>query len=214
MLPWEDLRQAIIVGQAARARELTELALAGGLAPAEFFPNAIVPAMDEVGRRMRDCEFFVPQVLIAARAARTVIDRLRPLLLQDAAAAAAGRVVCCTVQGDLHDIGKNIVAMMLESAGFAIVDLGTDVAPEQLVEAVRRHRPQLLAMSALLTTTMVNMKTAIDALAAARLRSGLKIMVGGAAVTESWARQIGADGYGPDAFAAVALARRLSLIAI
>ncbi len=209
MTTLESMRQAIIGGQAVRTRELTAQALAEGLSPAEVFPGAIVPAMDEVGRRMRACEFFIPQVLIAARAARAAMELLRPLLVDSTVLPAAGKVVCCTVQGDLHDIGKNIVIMMLESAGFGIVDLGTDVAPAQLVEAVRQHHPELVAMSALLTTTMVNMRSAITALEAAGLRGSVKIMVGGALVSQGWADEIGADGYGADAPAAVALARRL-----
>ena len=165
--------------------------------------------MDEVGRRMRECEFFIPEVLIAARAARASSDILRPLLVGEDAMTAAGTVVCGTVKGDLHDIGKNIVAMMLESAGFKIVDLGVDVTAEKIVNAVRDHQANLVAMSALLTTTMVNMKGVIEALTAAGLRTQVKIMVGGAPVTDAWAHSIGADGYGKDAPSAVELARQL-----
>ena len=207
---FEEMQQAIIDGKAPVVKELTQKALSEGIMPAEIFPKAIVPAMDEVGRRMRDCEFFIPEVLIAARAARAATDILRPLLVGDAAALSAGTVVCCTVKGDLHDIGKNIVAMMLESAGFRIIDLGADVSAEKIVDAVREHDANLVAMSALLTTTMVNMKSVIEALAAAGLREKVKVMVGGAPVTESWARSIGADGYGKDAPAAVGLARSLA----
>ena len=207
---FEEMQQAIIDGKAPVVKELTQKALSEGIRPADIFPNAIVPAMDEVGRRMRDCEFFIPEVLIAARAARAATDILRPLLVDDAAASSAGTVVCCTVKGDLHDIGKNIVAMMLESAGFRIVDLGADVSAEKIVDAVREHDANLVAMSALLTTTMVNMKSVIEALSAAGLREKVKVMVGGAPVTESWARSIGADGYGKDAPAAVELARSLA----
>ncbi|MEJ2007065.1 MAG: corrinoid protein [Acidobacteriota bacterium] len=209
MALFENLQQAIIDGKAPLVKELTQQALSEGTKPADIFPKAIVPAMDEVGRRMRDCEFFIPEVLIAARAARAATDILRPLLVGDEATRPAGTVVCCTIKGDLHDIGKNIVAMMLESAGFRIVDLGADVSPERIVEAVREHHANLVAMSALLTTTMVNMKAVIEALAAAGLREQVKVMVGGAPVTESWARSIGADGYGKDAPAAVDLARNL-----
>jgi 5-methyltetrahydrofolate--homocysteine methyltransferase len=183
--------------------------LKGGVRPAEFFPNAIIPAMDEVGRRMRECEFFIPEVLIAARAARGATDILRPLLVGDETVRSAGTVVCGTIKGDLHDIGKNIVAMMLESAGFRIVDLGVDVGPEKIIPAVREHQANIVAMSALLTTTMVNMKAVIEALGAAGLRDKVKVMVGGAPVTDTWAKSIGADGYGKDAPAAVDLARQL-----
>ncbi len=209
MTVFEELQQAIINGQAAQAKELTKNGLESGIKPRDFFPNAIIPAMDEVGRRMRECEFFIPEVLIAARAARASTDLLRPLLVGDEALKAAGTVVCGTVKGDLHDIGKNIVAMMLESAGFRIVDLGVDVAPEKIVQAVKDENANVVALSALLTTTMVNMKGSIEALKAAGLRDKVKVLVGGAPVTDAWANSIGADGYGKDAPAAVELARRL-----
>jgi len=158
---------------------------------------------------MRECEFFIPEVLIAARAARAATDILRPLLVGDESVRSASTVGCGTVKGDLHDIGKNIVAMMLESAGFRIVDLGVDTAPEKIIEAVRQHQANIVAMSALLTTTMVNMKAVIEALAAVGLRDKVRVMVDGAPVTDTWAHSIGADVYGKDAPAAVELARQL-----
>ena len=209
MTLFEELQQAIINGKAPLAKELTEKMLAQGVRPAEVFPKAIIPAMDEVGRRMRECEFFIPEVLIAARAARGATEILKPLLTGDESVRPAGTVVCGTVKGDLHDIGKNIVAMMLESAGFRIVDLGVDVTAEKVVEAVRANQANIVALSALLTTTMVNMKTVIDGLTAAGLRGQVKVLVGGAPVTDAWAHSIGADGYGKDAPAAVELARQL-----
>ncbi|MFZ0961446.1 MAG: corrinoid protein [Terriglobia bacterium] len=209
MTLFDELQQAIIDGKAPAAKELTEKMLKEGIRPGDFFVKAIIPAMDEVGRRMRECEFFIPEVLIAARAARTSSDILRPLLVGDEAIKSAGTVVCGTIKGDLHDIGKNIVAMMLESAGFKIVDLGVDVGADKIIAAVRQHQANLVAMSALLTTTMVNMKGVVEALSAAGLREKVKIMVGGAPVTDAWARSIGADGYGKDAPAAVELARQL-----
>jgi 5-methyltetrahydrofolate--homocysteine methyltransferase len=205
----EELKEAIINGNAPASKQLTEKGLSEGIKPGEFFPGAIIPAMDEVGRRMRECEFFIPEVLIAARAARSSTDILRPLLAGDPSQRPAGTVVCGTIKGDLHDIGKNIVAMMLESAGFRVVDLGVDASPEKIVEAVQREQANFIALSALLTTTMVNMKSAIEALAAAGLREKVKVLVGGAPVTQAWAKSIGADGYGKDAMAAVELARRL-----
>jgi 5-methyltetrahydrofolate--homocysteine methyltransferase len=210
MTPFEELQQAIIDGKAPVAKQLTEKMLKDGIRPGEFFPKAIVPAMDEVGRRMRECEFFIPEVLIAARAARAATDILRPLLVGEESVASPGTVVCGTVKGDLHDIGKNIVAMMLESAGFKIVDLGVDVSAEKIVDAVRQNQANLVALSALLTTTMVNMKAVVEALSAAGLRGKVKIMVGGAPVTDAWAHSIGADGYGKDAPSAVELARQLA----
>jgi 5-methyltetrahydrofolate--homocysteine methyltransferase len=206
----EELKEVIINGDAPGAKQLAERGLGEGIKPGEFFSGAIIPAMDEVGRRMRECEFFIPEVLIAARAARGVTDLLRPLLAGEAAAKPIGTVVCGTIFGDLHDIGKNIVAMMLESAGFRIVDLGADVSADQFVEAVRRENANFVALSALLTTTMVNMKGTIEAFTAAGLRDKVKILVGGAPVTQAWADSIGADGYGKDAMSAVELARRLS----
>lgn len=203
----DELKDAIINGNAPAAKRLTEQALKDGIRAGNFFPAAIVPAMDEVGRRMRECEFFIPEVLIAARAARACTDILQPLLVGDSTVRPAGTVVCGTVKGDLHDIGKNIVAMMLEGAGFRIVDLGVDVGPEKLVESVRNEHADFVALSALLTTTMVNMRGSIEALVAAGLRNQVKVLVGGAPVTETWARSIGADGYGKDAPAAVELAR-------
>lgn len=210
MTIFQELQQAIIDGKAPQAKELAEKGLKDGLKPADFFPEAIIPAMDEVGRRMRDCEYFIPEVLIAARAARAATDIVRPLLTDAEAAKPTGVVVCGTVKGDLHDIGKNIVAMMLESAGFKIVDLGVDVSPEKIIQAVQEQKANFVALSALLTTTMVNMKAVIDALNTAGLRDKVKVLVGGAPVTDNWARSIGADGYGKDAPAAVALARQLA----
>jgi 5-methyltetrahydrofolate--homocysteine methyltransferase len=210
MTDFEDLQQAIIDGKAPLAKELTEKALKEGAKPSEFFPKAIIPAMNEVGRRMRDCEFFIPEVLIAARASRACTSILRPLLVGDESVQPAGTVVCATVKGDLHDIGKNIVAMMLESAGYRIVDLGVDVPPEKIVDAVREQNANIVALSALLTTTMVNMKGVIEALSATGLRDKVKVLIGGAPVTDAWAQSIGADGYGKDAPAAVDLARRLA----
>jgi corrinoid protein of di/trimethylamine methyltransferase len=210
MTLFEELQHVIIDGKAPAAKELTEKMLKEGVRPSEIFPKAIIPAMDEVGRRMRDCEFFIPEVLIAARAARASTDILRPLLSGDEAVRSAGTVVVGTVKGDLHDIGKNIVAMMLESAGFRIVDLGVDVSPERIVDAVRLHQANIVALSALLTTTMVNMKAVIEALNAAGLRDKVKVLVGGAPLTDAWAHSIGADGYGQDAPAAVELARQLA----
>jgi 5-methyltetrahydrofolate--homocysteine methyltransferase len=206
----EELKEVIINGDAPAAKRLTEKGLSEGLKAAEFFPGAIIPAMDEVGRRMRECEFFIPEVLIAARAARGATDILKPLVAGDPSQRPVGTVVCGSIKGDLHDIGKNIVAMMLESAGFRIVDLGVDVSPEKIVEAVRREQADFVALSALLTTTMVNMKAAIEALTSAGLRQKVRVLVGGAPVTEAWARSIGADGYGKDAVAAVELARQLA----
>ncbi len=209
MALYDELKQAIIDGKAPVSKELTERGLKEGVKPKDFFPNAIIPAMDEVGRRMKNCEYFIPEVLIAARAARASTDILRPLLVGDESVTSLGTVACGTVKGDLHDIGKNIVAMMLEGAGFKILDLGVDVSADKFVAAVRDQQADVVAMSALLTTTMVSMKEVVEALKTAGVRDKVKVLVGGAPVTDNWAKTIGADGYGKDAPEAVAVARQL-----
>ena len=176
--------------------------------PGVILNDAMVASMAEVGKRFEEGEYYVPEMLIAARAMKEGLAILKPLL-REAKVQSAGKVAAGTVRGDLHDIGKNLVCMMLEGAGFEILDLGTDVAPEKFVESVKESHVDFIAMSALLTTTMPNMQQTIDALKAAGVRDQVKIMIGGAPVTENYARQIGADGYAPDASRAVALAKSL-----
>ena len=206
---FEQLKEAIINGRAAEAKELTNKGLAEGIKPADFFPNVIVPAMNEVGRRMSDCEFYIPEVLIAARAARGATEILRPLLIGDEAVKPLATVAVGTVKGDLHDIGKNLVTMMLEGAGFSVVDIGVDQTPEKFVEAAKANRAQVVGISALLTTTMPGMKDTIEAFAKAGMRKQVKIMVGGAPLTDAYAKQIGADGYAADASSAARVAKTL-----
>jgi len=196
-------------GEDEAVAELVQQALTAGLKPADVLADGLIAGMDRVGRDFKNGDLFVPEVLIAAKAMHAGMAILRPLLVGDATVARMGKCVIGTVQGDLHDIGKNLVKMMMEGAGFEVVDLGVDVKPEKFVDAVRAHQPKLVGMSALLTTTMVNMKTTIDALQAAGLRDSVKIMIGGAPVTEAYARQIGADAYSADAGAAVDAARAL-----
>jgi 5-methyltetrahydrofolate--homocysteine methyltransferase len=204
-----DLYDAIVRGDAAAALEATRRALGDGTAALEVVNREMVPAMDEVGRRY-DCEeYFVPQLLLASRAMKGALEILRPLLTA-AGSRGAGGVAIGTVKGDLHDIGKNIVAAMLEGAGFEILDLGVDVAPQRFVDAVRSGRVRLVCLSALLTTTMPNMKAVIDALAAAGVRDRVGVLVGGAPLSQRFADEIGADGYGENGVAAVALARKLA----
>jgi len=171
--------------------------------------DAMVSAMGEVGRLFEEGEYFVPEMLIAARAMKTGMEILKPELVE-ADFQPAGKVIAGTVKGDLHDIGKNLVCMMLEGAGFQVIDLGSDVSPEAFVNAVQEHHPDFLAMSALLTTTMPNMQNTIEALVAAGVRNDVKVLIGGAPITDSYAEKIGADGYAPDASRAVKLA--LSLV--
>jgi corrinoid protein of di/trimethylamine methyltransferase len=203
-----DLYDAILNGNAPAAAEAARQGLEGGTAALELVQGHMVPAMDEVGRRFECEDYFVPELLLAARAMKAALALIRPHLASSGAQP-AGRVVIGTVKGDLHDIGKNIVASMLEGGGFEITDLGADVAPEKFVAAVRANRANLVCLSALLTVTMSSMKTTIEALSAAGLRGQAKIMVGGAPVTQRYADEIGADGYGENAAVAVALARKL-----
>ncbi|TET96258.1 MAG: cobalamin-binding protein [Dehalococcoidia bacterium] len=187
---------------------LVQQALDQGLSPSEVLKGGLIAGMDEVGKDFKAGDLFVPEVLIAARAMHAGMGILRPLLAEGDVPS-AGKYVIGTVKGDLHDIGKNLVKMMLEGAGFETVDVGTDVKPETFVAAVREHQPQLLGLSALLTTTMPGMKATIEALQEAGLRDTVKIMVGGAPVTAAFAEKIGADAYAPDAASAVDTAREL-----
>lgn len=204
----EKLHEAVIEGDWKAAAAATEGALAAGVAPLTIVTGCLVPAMDEVGRRFECEEYFVPEMLLSARAMKASMAIVRPLLAASGTEP-VGRVVIGTVKGDLHDIGKNLVASMLEGGGFEVIDLGADVSPERFVEAAGARHANLVAISALLTVTMTSMKTTIDAFRVAGLRGQVKIMVGGAPVTQQYAHSIGADGYGESAGAAVALARKL-----
>jgi 5-methyltetrahydrofolate--homocysteine methyltransferase len=196
-------------GENKEVAALVQQALDQGLTPGEILEGGLIAGMDQVGKDFKAGELFVPEVLIAARAMHAGMDLLRPLLAEGEAIS-AGKYVIGTVKGDLHDIGKNLVKMMLEGAGFEMIDLGTDVEPTSFVAAVREHQPQLMGMSALLTTTMVQMKATVEALEEAGLRDSVKIMVGGAPVTAAFADEIGADAYAPDAATAVDVARSLT----
>ncbi len=207
MSKFQSLFDAVVKGDARAARSLTEEALAAGVAPLTLVNEAMAPAMDEVGRRFECSEAFVPELLLSARAMKSALELIRPLLIQSGTQPLA-KVVVGTVRGDLHDIGKNLVAALLEGGGFEVIDLGTNVSPEKFVETVKTQGAQVVALSALLTTTMPGMRTTIDAFRAAGLRDQVKILVGGAPVTQKFADEIGADGYGENAPAAVHLARR------
>lgn len=203
----QKLYDAVLNGDQKTAVAVTQEALAEGIAPLELITKYMIPAMDEVGRRFECEEYFVPELLLSARAMKGALELLRPLLAASGAQP-AGRVVIGTVKGDLHDIGKNLVASMLEGGGFEVIDLGADVAPEKFIQAVQEKNAQIVALSALLTVTMPSMRKTIDALREAGVRDKVKVMVGGAPVTPQFAREIGADGYGENATAAVALARQ------
>ncbi|MBN1249796.1 MAG: corrinoid protein [Anaerolineae bacterium] len=204
----EAIREGIMDGDMHLVEEQVSAALDEGV-PAETLLNeGLIKAMGEVGRLFEEGEYFVPEMLIAARAMKAGLAILKPKLI-DADVKPIGKVAAGTVKGDLHDIGKNLVCMMLEGAGFEILDLGTDVAPEQFVDAVKSQGAQVIAMSALLTTTMPNMKNTVDALVEAGIRDDVHVMIGGAPVTQAYADEIGADGYAPDASRAATLAREL-----
>lgn len=204
----DRVNKAIISGKGDEAIKAIERALAQGFSASQILSAAMTPAMEEVGRRMQAREYFIPEVLIAARAMQKGVNVLEPYL-GEGDVSEIGTVVIGTVRGDLHDIGKNLVALMLEGVGFKVIDLGVDVSAEAFVTAVRKHQPQILGMSAILTTTMLEMKAIIDALIGAGLRDSLKVLVGGAPVTEQFAKEIGADGTAPECGSAAALARRL-----
>ena len=202
------LSNHVIEGNAEAAEQWTREALSQGMNPLVIVSQGLVPGMDVVGEKFRNQEYFIPHVLFASKAMKTSMALLRPLMTQPYGASTK-RVVIGTVKGDLHDIGKSLVAMALEGAGFEVTDLGADVAPETFVKAVEGQQAHMLCMSALLTTTMVMMPATIDCLKDAEIRQQVKVMVGGAPVSEGYASEIGADGYAPDAFSAVERAKEL-----
>jgi 5-methyltetrahydrofolate--homocysteine methyltransferase len=208
MADLQALTQALIAGDAARVTSLVQKALNEGTDAKQILNEGLTKGMDTVGDRMQEGEMFIPEVLMSAKAMTAAVNILKPFLA-DRDASGAGKVVIGTVKGDLHDIGKSLVSMMLESAGFQITDLGTDVSPEQFVEAAQAQSADLIGLSALLTTTMPMMKKTIDALVRSGLRDRVKVIIGGAPVSQKYADEIGADGYAPDAGSASKLAKRL-----
>ncbi len=202
------LKEAVMNGDLKGCTVLTEVAIKAGYPPQKILNEALVPGMEIVGEKFKCNEVYVPEVLVAARAMKKSLAMLKPLLTQTGAKP-VGVAVAGTVKGDLHDIGKNLVCMMWEGAGFEVVDLGTDVAPEKFVQAVEDSGAQIVGISTLLTTTMLNMRDVIQALDRAQLRDKVKVMVGGAPVTQTFAREIGADGFGESAATAVEKAKAL-----
>jgi corrinoid protein of di/trimethylamine methyltransferase len=209
MADLKKLYNAVLNGDLKTAVAATKDALAEGVDPLELVSAHMVPAMSEVGRRYECEEYFVPELLLAARAMKGSLELIRPLL-SARGVEPAGRVVIGTVKGDLHDIGKNLVASLLEGGGFEVVDLGADVAPEKFAQAVKDRNANIVCLSALLTVTMPAMKTTMEALKSAGVRDRIKVLIGGAPVTQQYADEIGADGYGENASVAVNLARRLA----
>lgn len=204
----QRVHDAVVAGDRPAVEQGVRQALDDGAAAETILQQGLVLAMDEVGRRFEVCEFYVPEMLAAAHAMKSGLALLKPHLGSSTATSGPG-VVLGTVQGDLHDIGKSLVGLMLEGAGFQVHDLGTDVAPARFAQAVAEHRPLVVGLSALLTTTMPKMQATLAALDEAGVRQGVRVIIGGAPVTEAFARSIGADGSAPDASRAVALVRGL-----
>lgn len=203
-----DIKDAIINGAHQEIERLVQKALADQVDPEAIINGAMITAMDVVGRRFSQNEIFVPEMLVSAVTMTRGLDILKPIL-QEGGAESKGKIVMCTVKGDVHDIGKNLVVMMLEGAGFEVVNMGVDMSVETVVEKVRELKPDILGLSALLTTTMPEMQKVIESLDAAGLRNDVKVMIGGAPVDAAYADKIGADGYGKDAAQAVQVARSL-----
>jgi 5-methyltetrahydrofolate--homocysteine methyltransferase len=202
----ESVSSAVIEGKADEIQRLTQDALEAGKTAEEILNEGLVPGMDYVGAQMKRGEMFIPEVLLSARVMQAALTMLKPKFAEGGAQM-RGRVVLGTVQGDLHDIGKNLVGIMLEGAGFEVHDLGRDITPEAFVQAVKEKEPDIVGMSALLTTTVGMMRRTIEALKEAGVRDSVKLMVGGAPLTSGFAEEIEADGYGPDAVSAVELAK-------
>jgi corrinoid protein of di/trimethylamine methyltransferase len=205
----QSLYTAVLEGNAKAAKEITQQALAQGAEPLKLVQEFMIPAMAEVGRRFEASEYFVPELLLSARAMKSSLELIRPLLVAGGVEP-AGRVVIGTVKGDLHDIGKNLVAAMLEGGGFEVIDLGVNVDPEKFASSAREKNANIVAMSALLTTTMPAMKSTIEALTAAGIRQQVKVLIGGAPISQRYANDIGADGYTETAAGAVALAKKVT----
>ena len=210
MTDLQSIQEAVIAGDPAAVTEKVQAGLEAGSAAGELLSQGLIAAMDIVGERMEKEEMFIPEVLMAAQAMAAGVELLKPLLGEDETAS-KGKVVIGTVKGDLHDIGKNLVAMMLESSGLKVYNLGVDIAPEEFARQVEEKRAGILCLSALLTTTMPMMKQTIEALSVKGLREQVKVMVGGAPVTQTYADEIGADGYAPDAGSATKIAKAFIL---
>jgi len=206
----EQIKDCILSFDRGSINDRVQEALDASIEPQRVLNEGMIAAMAEVGRLFEEGEFFVPEMLVAARTMQTGMTLLKPQLVQSGVKS-AGKVALGTVKGDLHDIGKNLVGMMLEGAGFEVIDLGVDVPPEKFVEAVQSANVRVIGLSALLTTTMPNMKSTISALKEAGLRNNVRVMLGGAPITDAYAREVEADGYAPDASRAVKLAKSLLL---
>jgi len=204
----EKIKEAVVGGKHNEIEGLVKSAIEDKVDLERIINDALISAMDVVGQKYSNNEIYVPEMLVAAITMKKGLDIINPLLLEGAKES-KGKIIMCTVKGDIHDIGKNLVIMMLQGAGFDVIDLGVDLTTDKVIEQVISVKPDIVGLSALLTTTMPAMKTLIEALVAKGLRDSVKVMVGGAPVNADWAQKIGADGYAPDAGKAVELARRL-----
>jgi 5-methyltetrahydrofolate--homocysteine methyltransferase len=202
------ITETLISGDGEQLEKLVQNALDAGMAANEILQKSLLPGMDIVGEKMESGDMFIPEVLMAAQAMSGAVEILKPLLAEGESTS-AGTVVIGTVKGDLHDIGKNLVVMMMESAGFNVIDLGVDVEPEKFVEAIKQNNPKIVGLSALLTTTMPMMRKSIEAIKESGLRDSVRILVGGAPVNKAFADEIGADGYAPDAGSASKMAKAM-----
>jgi len=208
MAKYQELADSIIKGDNVKSKEIARGLVDEGVSAVEILNDGLMPGMDVVGKKFKANEFYIPEVLIAARAMHAAMDIIKPLL-SETGTDTKGKIIIGTVQGDLHDIGKNLVGMMLEGGGYTVVDLGVDIPSEKFVEEIKKNGVKLIGLSALLTTTMTGMKTVIDTLKADKETAGVKVMVGGAPLTQEYADSIGAAGYAPDASSAVDLANDL-----
>lgn len=203
-----ELIAVLTAGNVSKVKELVTSALSQNIPPKDILENGLIKGMDAIGERFKKCEVFIPEVMIAAKAMHAGLEILQPQLARSGVRP-AGKVVVGTVKGDLHDIGKNIVAMMFKGAGFVVTDLGIDVAPQKFINAAKNEKPDIIAMSSLLTTSMNSMRDVIELLKNEGMKDGVKTMIGGAPVTQAFADKIGADGYAEDAASAVDKAREL-----
>jgi len=205
---FEELSKHVIAGNQAKVKEVTQGLVDGGTAPLDIINQGLIAGMNIVGARFKNGEMFVPEVLMAAKSMGMGIEIVKPLIAESDMPS-VGKVLLGTVKGDLHDIGKNLVGMMLESGGFTVINMGIDISPEQFVKAVKEHNPDFVAMSALLTTTMLHMKDTIELLKEEGLKDKVKVIVGGAPISQDFAEEVGADGFAPDAASAVDLCKKL-----
>jgi len=206
MVDLKELSEVLFQGDISKVKEITQRALQEKMDPKEILEQGLIKGMDVVGIKFKNNEIFLPEVLLSSQAMYAGMEILQPILTETGVKA-VGKVIMGTVKGDLHDIGKNLVVMMLKGGGFEVIDLGTDVSPEKFLKATKEYQPDIIGMSALLTTTMINMKEVITFLEKAELRNKVKVMIGGATVTQDYVKEIGADGYAPNAASAVDMAK-------